>query len=103
MESYEISESAEEDWRSIVNYTFNQFGEVQTRKYMSELKQCTKKLALSEGHYKQLEDLYPSMRLKHCQHHYIFGVMRGTRPMLVVAIFHERMDLMEQLKNRLSS
>lgn len=101
MESYEISELAEEDWRSIVNYTFNQFGEVQTRKYMSELKQCTKKLALSEGHYKELEDLYPSMRLKHCQHHYIFGLMRNKRPMLVVAIFHERMDLMEQLRARL--
>ena len=103
MEPYEISEPAEEDWRNIVNYTFNQFGEAQTRKYMSELKQCTKKLALSEGHFKELEDLYPSMRLKHCQHHYIFGLMRESCPMLVVAIFHERMDLMAQLKTRLSS
>jgi len=102
MKSYEISESAEEDLQGIVNYTFSQFGEAQTRKYMSKLKQCTKKLALSEGYYKELDDLYPSMRLKHCQHHYIFGLMRNKHPMLVVAIFHEKMDLMEQLKTRLS-
>ena len=34
---YEISLSAEEDWREIVNYTLDQHGEIQTRKYMQEL------------------------------------------------------------------
>jgi len=102
MKLYEIGTLAEEDLRRIVNYTFDQFGEAQTIKYMSQLKQCTKKLALSEGHYKKLDDLYPSMRLKHCQHHYIFGLMRNKHPMLVVAVFHEQMDLMEQSKARLS-
>ncbi len=99
---YEISEAAEEDWRSIVNYTFEQFGEVQVRKYMSQLKTCTEILAKGEPPFKNVDDLYPSMRLKHCQHHYIFGLMRDQRPMLVVAILHERMDLMKQLKKRLN-
>ena len=101
MDLYEISGSAEEDWRSIVNYTFDQFGETQVRKYMNQLKACTENLAKGEGYFKSVDDLYPSIRLKHCQHHYIFGLMREERPMLIVAIFHERMDLMMQLKNRL--
>ena len=32
--SYEISLAAEEDWRSIVNYTIDNHGETQTRKLL---------------------------------------------------------------------
>ena len=62
MDLYEISESAEEDWRSIVNYTFEQFGETQVRKYMSQLKTCIENLAKGELPFKNADDLYPSMR-----------------------------------------
>ncbi|EHE5102672.1 type II toxin-antitoxin system RelE/ParE family toxin, partial [Salmonella enterica] len=42
-------------------------------------------------------------RMTHCEHHYVFCLPRGSAPSLVVAIFHERMDLMTRLATRLSS
>ena len=48
-----------------------------------------------------MSDLYPNMRVTHCQHHYIFGILRENSPMLIVAILHERMDMIKQLENRL--
>ena len=48
-----------------------------------------------------MNDLYPNVRVMHCQHHYIFGLMREDAPMLIVAILHERMDVIARLQNRL--
>jgi len=45
--------------------------------------------------------LYPALRMVHCEHHYIFCLPRDDAPVLVVAIFHERMDLMTRLVERL--
>jgi plasmid stabilization system protein ParE len=36
-----------------------------------------------------------------CEHHYIFCLPRSDAPALVVAIFHEKMDLMTRLAGRL--
>ena len=42
-----------------------------------------------------------TIHMKYCEYHYIFGVKRDHFPMLILAIFHERMDLMQRLKDRL--
>jgi toxin ParE1/3/4 len=36
-----------------------------------------------------------------CEHHYIFCLPQHDAPALVVAILHERMDIMARLKHRL--
>ncbi len=35
------------------------------------------------------------------EHHYIFCMIRETQPALIIAILHERMDLMSRLKDHL--
>ena len=35
------------------------------------------------------------------EHHYIF-YLRSTTPVVIVAVLHERMDLVNQIKERLS-
>lgn len=98
MSLYQISDAAAEDWRDIVNYTLTEYGETQTRKYMLALEKSIEKMELAEPPYKNLDSLYSGLRSIHCEHHYIFGVMRTNAPMLVIAIFYERMNLMMQLK-----
>jgi plasmid stabilization system protein ParE len=44
--------------------------------------------------------LYPSLRMIHCEHHFIFCLPRENAPVLVVAILHERMDLMTRVADR---
>ena len=40
--------------------------------------------------------------MAHCEHHYAFALPREGAPALIVAILHERMDLMTRLAERLN-
>lgn len=51
--------------------------------------------------FKELDAIYPALRMAHCEHHYVFCLPRENAPTVVVAIFHERMNLMERLAERL--
>ncbi|MCL2894699.1 hypothetical protein [Brenneria tiliae] len=50
-----------------------------------------------------MSELWPTLRMAHCEHHYVFCLPRENEPVLVVAIFHERMDLMTRLAERLNA
>ncbi len=101
MPLYKLSDDAENDLAEITEYTYENHGATQTLKYINKLSECASKLATDDGNYKKLSEIHPQLRITHCQHHYIFGVMRSSRPMLVVAILHERMKLIERVKKSL--
>lgn len=101
MALYERSPVVDEDWQSIVDYTFDEYGEAQVRKYTQGLLKCMDSMSQGEGQFKDKKVLRRTVRIKHCQKHYIFGVIKPDVPMLVIAIFHERMELMKRLKKRL--
>lgn len=101
MALYEKSPVVDEDWQSVVDYTFDEHGENQVGVYTQGLLKCMDAMAKGEGHFKDKKVLRRTVRIKHCQHHYIFGVIKSDAPMLVIAIFHERMELMKRLRKRL--
>ncbi len=101
MALFREAQASLEDWKGIVEYTLDKHGEKQTRKYMRGLQDCMEAMAVSEGHYKDMQVQSHTVRVKHCQKHYIFGILQDGEPMLVLAIFHERMELMKRLKKRL--
>lgn len=101
MPSYETTLEVESDLAGIVEYTANKWGVQQVRKYMRDLEQCMEKLATGKSPSKTLPTLPSNMRMVRCQHHYIFGMMRDNEPMLIVAVLHERMNLISRLKKRL--
>jgi plasmid stabilization system protein ParE len=59
-------------------------------------------LAEGKGPFKDMSALYPALRMARCQHHYVFCLPRENAPALIVAILHERMDLMKRLVDRLN-
>lgn len=99
--SYALSSAAEADLRDIIRYTRKQWGDSQTRSYVAKLELCIESLATGQGFFKDMAALYPGLRMVLCEHHYIFCLPRADAPALVVAIFHERMDLMTRLADRL--
>lgn len=99
--SYILSSAAEADLRAIVRYTRSEWGEAQTRRYLAKLGTGIENLAAGRGYFKDMAALYPGLRMVLCEHHYIFCLPREDAPALVVAIFHERMDLMTRLAERL--
>ncbi|CAM3063176.1 Plasmid stabilization protein ParE [Komagataeibacter xylinus] len=60
-------------------------------------------ISLVEGHsaFKDMSTLCPGLRMVQVDHHYIFCLPREGAPALVVAILHERMDLLTRLAGRL--
>lgn len=98
---YILTAAAEADLREIIRYTRKQWGDVQVRSYIAKLEGGIARLAAGEGVFKDMTALYPALRMVRCEHHYIFCLPRDDAPTLVVAIFHERMDLMLRLADRL--
>lgn len=100
--AYVLTKSAAADVREIARYSRKQWGDDQTRVYMAKLEQCTEALATGSGVYKDLSSLHAGLRVALCEHHHIFCLMRPAAPALVIAVLHERMDLMARLKTRLA-
>ena len=59
------------------------------------------RVAAGQGVFKDISALYPALRMARCDNHYVFCLPREDAPALIVAIFHERMDLMVRLADRL--
>ncbi len=98
---YEISKAAEKDWDGIVRYTLEKFGNRQVQEYTTSLLRCLDELSQSKGQFKEMIFSGHKVLIKRCQKHSIFALSQTNRPLLVLAIFHEQMDLMKRLKNRL--
>lgn len=99
---YILTDAAEADLRGVIRYTRKQWGDAQVRHYIARLEQGIARLAAGQGIFRDISALYPELRMARCEHHYIFGLPREDAPALIVAIFHERMDLMGRLADRLN-
>jgi len=69
--------------------------------YVTKLKTGMANVAAGKGVFKAMDALYPKLRMAHCEHHIIFCLPRENAPALVLALFHERMDLMVRIADRL--
>lgn len=98
---YVLLPAAEADLRDIIRYTRKQWGDAQTRTYVTKLQRGIERMADGQDLFKDMTALYPGLRMLRCEHHYIFSLPRDNAPLAVVAIFHERMDLMMRLADRL--
>ncbi|WP_267896693.1 type II toxin-antitoxin system RelE/ParE family toxin [Pseudomonas synxantha] len=98
---YVLTNAAEADMRAIIRYTRKQWGDDQVRRYITKLEDGIIRLSTAQGPFKDVSELYPGLRMAGCEHHYVFCLPRKNEPALIVAILHERMDLMARLASRL--
>jgi toxin ParE1/3/4 len=98
---YVLTAAAESDLRGIVRYTRKPWGDAQVRRYIATLEQGITSLANGRGAFKDMSALFPALRMGRYEHHYVFCLPREGTPALIVTIFHERMDLMTRLADRL--
>jgi plasmid stabilization system protein ParE len=101
--NYVLTEAAEADIRGIIRYTRKEWGDAQVHRYLDKLEQGMACLAACQPPFKDMSAIYPALRMAHCEHHYIFCLPRENVPALIVAVFHERMDLMIRFAERLKS
>lgn len=99
---YVLTDAAEADLRSIIRYTRKQWGAAQVRRYIGDLDAGIIRLVAHDATFKDMSALYSGLRTARCGHHYVFCLPRVNAPALIVAILHERMDLMTRLADRLN-
>ena len=103
MASYQLLSSAESDLEEILEYTLDRHGANQMLKYTDQLVSCFEEISKRKGLYKRLKSRGVEIRSLHCQKHYIFAMEQRDGPVLILAIFHERMNLIERVKDRLDA
>lgn len=103
MSAYLLTEAADADLRNIIRYTRNQWNDEQVRRYIAKLEKGIGRLAAGEQPFKNLSAVYPALRVALCENHYVFCLARDAALPLIVAIFHERMDLITRLGDRLGA
>lgn len=100
---YDLAEAAEEDLRNISLYTISKWGMKQAARYAAKLD--THFEAIGHGKAKSRSFLRhrPELRVSRVEHHFIFHLERKSRRPLILAVFHENMDLMSRLRSRLDA
>jgi toxin ParE1/3/4 len=96
------AKAAADDLREITRYTLEQWGAEQCRSYIAALDAKAAALAQGQGPFKDLSSLIPGLRAATSGKHYVFCLPRKDAPALILAILHERMDILVRLKSRLT-
>lgn len=99
---YDITLDAKADIRNIWLYTAETWGEAQADRYTKALDDTFDEIADGKAFSRTFLKVYPHLRVVRCEHHYVFYLsLEGQRPN-IIAILHERMDLVSRLRERLS-
>ncbi len=101
MSDYELAPGAELDLLDIALYTIKKWGVKQADRYEAALEDHFIAIGQSEAHTRVVFEHWPELQLSRCEHHYTFSLQRADAPPLILAIFHEKMDLMARLRERL--
>lgn len=96
-----LARGAVSDLEEITRYTNAQWGEAQCLKYISELEAAAATVARGQGRFKTMDELHPMLRMTKSGRHLIFCLPRENAPAVILAILHERMDMMTRLIGRL--
>jgi toxin ParE1/3/4 len=101
MAAFELSPDAEADLEGIFDYTARRWGVEQGNRYLHQLNECAKKIAVGKGRYKDYSYIRPGLRSIRCQQHFLFFVRLENMTARIVAVLHERMDLVARIAERL--
>ena len=101
MPNYELAEAAEADLNSIALYTISKWGPKQAVRYGAVLDSHFEAIGNGKARTRIFLQHRPELRVSRVGHHYVFHLERETHCPLILAVFHEHMDLMTRLSDRL--
>lgn len=101
MPNYELAEAAEEDLQNIAQYTGSKWGAKQVVLYGALLDAHFEAIGNGKARTKIFLPHRPELRVSRVEHHYVFHLERPKQRPLILAVFHENMDLMTRLRDRL--
>jgi len=101
MADYELAPEVEGDLEGIFDYTIDRWGVEQAYRYKGKLAAHFSRLGQGKTMTRTFLKRSPELQVSRCEHHYVFHLNRRSLPPLIVAVLHERMDLVNRIKSRL--
>lgn len=101
MPDYELSPDAEQDLLEIAAYTIEHWGISAAERYEAALTDCLLGLANARMRAKRPLPHRPEVLVRRCEHHFVFVLRRRQKPLLLLAVLHESMNLLQRLRSRL--
>lgn len=100
---YRLTPPAQQDLKEIAHYTLEKWGGKQVLLYKDLLERRFHEIAHETAISRPFSEVYPDVLVNRCEHHYIFFVHPEGKKPSIIAILHERMNLVSRLKNRLDT
>ena len=98
---YELSAAAERDLLEIARHPIETWGIEQAKRYETALETCFTAIGRGATHGRRILEHRPELLVTHCEHHFAFFLRREGALPLILAVFHESMDLITRLRDRL--
>ena len=102
MTSYELTPNADADLEEIARYTILEWSSKQASLYLDKLHLCFQQIASKKVITKTFSEEFSQLFVTRCEHHYVFYLHPQKTKPVIIAILHERMDMVNHLKDRLS-
>jgi len=102
MPNFELSYLADGDIAGIILYTIEKWDADQAIRYAGFLDAHFEAIGRGNACTKAIFGHRADLRVSRCQKHVVFHQERAGNCPLILAVFHERMELMERLSDRLN-
>lgn len=96
MRSIVIRPEAAADIEDAADYTTEQWGRDQARRYIGDIRKAIERLTIDSLRYPEETAAYPGLRRMRSGHHLIFFLIDGDK-VDVVRVMHERRDVVRHL------
>ena len=90
-----------QDLEAVFDYTIDRWGIEQAHRYKSKIVQHLNSIAQGKARLKTFLETRPELQVSRCEHHYVFHLVRENQAPLIIAILHERMNMIDRIRNRL--
>jgi len=102
MPFYELTQGAEQDLREIARYTLKNWGSKSLESYWHGLKNTFKTIGKNDVIKRQFSDKFSQLLVTKYRYHFIFYITNPAKKPVIIAIIHEKMDIVKRLVNRLN-
>jgi plasmid stabilization system protein ParE len=100
MAVYLLIPEAEEDLKGIARHTLKRWGEKQYLSYAKSFERRFQEISNRTVQPRIFSRRFPQVLMNKCEHHYIFYIHKKESVPLIIAILHERMDILSWIENR---
>ena len=99
MSSYVFTDKAEHDLEKIVDYTIEQWGDIQAVQYINAIEEAAQMLADNPDMGLNRDELSAGVFSFPCQYHILYYI-KAAQGVSVIRILHSSMDTVKHLKQR---